>query len=248
MKTRYWILVLLVAVIALLLWRRGNPSGQPVITEANAPSVANQMSDSATKASRLQLFRERPAIPAADDPHAHALELAQQWIAAARPPNCDPTVTNVIERTQPRTGRVIGIEIITPTHCIEVARRFDGEMVNFAQSHYGTDRTTPEYEAKWYQCTEPSWTEQRATAEAWATLERLGATQTLKRIVATNYQAIPLPLRTPEGNIIMVAPFVTVSFLDAKDSSLMDALYRMEPSNAGLVRWSHWPPARDVPR
>ena len=240
--------MLLVAVIAaLLLWRHGNPN-QSVI-ETNSPS-ANQMSmsDSATKKASTKLFPERPAIPTTDDPHAHAIELAQQWLSAARPAKCDPTVTNVIARTHPGTGKLVEIQIITPTHYVEVAKRSDGEMVNFASSHYDCDRTTPEHEAKWYQCTEPPWTEQQATAEAWATLERLGETQTLKLIVATNYEAIPLPLRTPEGNIVMATPFVNVSFLDAKGGSIVTAQYRMEPSKAGLVRWSHWPPARDVPR
>ncbi|HEY0549258.1 MAG TPA: hypothetical protein VGF13_06615 [Verrucomicrobiae bacterium] len=230
MKMRYLILVLLVAVIAaLVLWRHGNHSHQTSITLSNAPPVS------------ARLFPERPAITATDDPHAPAIGLAQQWINAARLVNCDPIVTNVIERTNRRTGSVTAIQIVTPTHYVEVTKRSDGEMVNFASSHYGTDKTAPEYEAKWYQCTEPAWTEQQATAEAWATLERLGATQTLTRITRTNYEAIPLPLRTPEGTITMVTPFVNVSFLDAKDNSLMDAQYRMELSKAGLVRWWHWP-------
>lgn len=137
---------------------------------------------------------------------------------------------------------MIGVQVITPTHYVEVALRPDGEMVNFAQSHYGAERTTPEHEAEWHRLTGTP-AELEIVSETYAILQRLNETQTLALITATNYEATPLPLRTPDGNTVTNTPFVNVTFSDARGVGIVNAQYRMEPSGPGLVRWWHWPPA-----
>ena len=239
MKAKHLLIpCVLMVVIAVLLWRRGDHS--PAHTNANESKKSNTVPALALTTNQTinPFAHSAPVVQAAPQPE---IELAQQWMSAARPLRCDPTVTNVVARTNRRTGHVTGFHIATPTHFIVVANRTDGPIVEVGMSHFDSDNTLPEHQAKWYECTAPTWTEQKATAETWAILERMGATDTFAQIASTNYEAIPLPLRTPSGGMVTNTPFVIVTFLNATGNHIVTAEYRMDPSGPGLVHWRHWP-------
>ena len=240
---RYAILTCLVLVAALLIWQRGNRS--PTLVETKAPEAnIGETQIAALKARRPDLpATPVPYVPApgtTEDLHAKAETLMRQWVAAAKPFNYDPVITGFYDRTN-KDGRITIVGITTKTHFIEIMRRSDGDMVASANSSYDSDRTTPENEANWYQCT-GKWTEKEAIAETRAILERMGATQTLVQITRHTYEATPLQLPAPEGKTVTVTPFVVVEFYAADGKRLLEAQYRMAATGpSGLVRWWHWP-------
>lgn len=245
MKKRFWLVafVLLAVVIGLLFWRHGSGvrqvASEPAsVTTTAAPGTNRQASLGAAPPRKP---RVEPLID--EGPSARAVELAKRWMSAAKPFNYDPVVKRVIDKKHPRDGRVVEYEVVTSNFSVQVALRSDGEMVKAAMSAYDSDRTLPEHQAKWYQLT-GTWTEREAVAEAYAVLQRLGEAQTISLITATNYEATPLPLQTPDGNTVTNIPFVNVTFSDARGVGIVNAQYRMEPSGPGLVRWWNWPPAR----
>jgi hypothetical protein len=236
-KLYFFLAALLVSVAVLLvLKQRGHNSTTPAVLETTPVRT---------------LKDTRPAWPASgglppstnasvQEIHTRAIERMQQWAAAAKLPTFDPTVIRYQDHSNRLDGRIVSVQISTPTHDVSFSPRADGEIIQAANSHYNAFRTTPEHEAKWYQAT-GTWTEKEAIAETRAILERLGASQTLTKIVRVVYEQPTLPVKAPDGQIVRLTPFANVQFYGAEDRLLVEAEYRMNASGPALVRWWHWP-------
>src|SRR5437867_3426078 len=115
MNPRYLTLacVLVAAVSLMLLWRHGSHSAERA---AKQPEPTVSVPTPATTSRPALLPEHQTATGTDGGPHAHAVELAKQWMSAAKPFNCDPVVTRVLERTNPATGLVVEYEVVTSNY------------------------------------------------------------------------------------------------------------------------------------
>jgi hypothetical protein len=55
------------------------------------------------------------------------------------------------------------------------------------------------------------------------------------------YEATPLDMPAPDGQLAHVTPFITVKLKGEDDRLFVTAQYRMEASGPVLTRWTYWP-------
>jgi hypothetical protein len=132
--------------------------------------------------------------------------------------------------TTNKTSRWVVVE--TETHLAE----FQGAKLRlFVSRHDGSDtRRDPRAPEKWYQAV-ASWSREEALAETHQILNRLGISFPIER---EEYEAIPIDVRNPQGQITRVTPFHNVRLYTTNDALAIKAEFRMGESGPGrLTRW-----------
>ena len=175
-------------------------------------------------------------IPSSNAPPAPAHVLANlsehinQFIANARPFGLDQPV-RAAEITYVRTnGHGKSVMVETAGHMYE----FQGTTPRFFMSKHdclNAVRDDPAARSRWHQA-RASWTKEEALAETYAIMARLGIKATVGRV---EYEAVPMPVKTPAGERVEVTPFHTIWLHMTNDVGALQAQFRMGTSGPGRL-------------
>jgi hypothetical protein len=216
------VVALVVAVVGVWLVRssrRADDTSKGLATESPAP-LTNTGS---------------PTVVIADDSTNARPLFAQRFnafIAAVKPFGIEQPIApeSIVSIQTNKLGTLVVVE--TEKHRAE----FRGNKVMlFASAVEGTDtRRDPSAVNTWYQATAP-WTQEQAVVETQRLMQQLGISFPVGRI---EYEATPIAVKNPTGDLIKITPFHNVRVYATNDSLAVKAEFRMGSSGPGrLTRW-----------
>ena len=179
-----------------------------------------------------------PTNSAGVSEHVHSAEqLLKQFSQAARIYNFQPEVIGHREEKHPKRRDWWAVIIQTPSHAAQV---INGRLVSINSLYDGSDtRRKPEAVNEWYKAT-AKWTKEEAIQETLSILGRLGDATTLNDVAqgSQEFRADLITARTPDGNMVQVAPFPTIWLRDSEGVGRVEAEFRMGPTGVlGITKW-----------
>jgi hypothetical protein len=223
-KSAVTVVALLIAILGVWLMRSSrlaDDRNKPLATEFPATSLATTVlpavappSDSATNPRRLFAAR------------------VNTFIAAAKPFGIEQSIApeSIVSIQTNKLGTLVLVE--TDKHLAE----FRGHrLMLFASTVDGTDtRRDPSGVNTWYQATAP-WTQEQAVSETKRLMQALGISVPVMRV---EYEATPITVKNPAGDLVRITPFHNVRVYTTNDSFAVKAEFRMGSSGPGrLTRW-----------